>query len=98
MTHTQAASLASAAAEPTNLPRYCDRQDGAALVTERFFKVSSRTLEDWPVPSRLINGRAHYLTTELLVYARSVMEAAPQPRVGGRKAKLPPPAQTVSAA
>jgi hypothetical protein len=84
------ASLPAAAVEPSPpiVPHYCDRQDGAALVTRHFFKISARTLENWPVPTRRINGKAHYRTTELLAYARSVMEAAPEPRMSERRSKV----------
>ena len=73
--------------ELTDLPRYSDRKAGADLITRLYFRVAPRTLEAWPVPVRQINGRAHYATTELLAYARSKMELAPPPRLGGRQPK-----------
>jgi hypothetical protein len=99
MTETQVAPWADAAEELSSAgcPRYVNRADGAKLVTDRFFKVSARTLEEWPVPSRLINGRAHYLVSDLLAYANNLLQSAPPPRLGGRKQKPAQPSQDVAA-
>ena len=47
------------------------------------FPVSPRTLEGWPVPTRLVNGKATFDTAELLAFARSKLDAAPTVQ-GGR--------------
>lgn len=73
---------------PTDLPRYIDRKAGAELVSRLYFRVAPRTLESWPLPVRQINGRAHFVTAELLSCARTKMDAAPPPRLGGRRPKV----------
>ena len=67
-----------------NLPVRVDRKRGATLVTERFFPISHRTLEKWPLTWRHVNGRATCETTELLAMAQARLDAAP-PLLGGKK-------------
>ena len=64
-------------AVPTNLPEYSDLKTGARFITERFFRVSPRTIEKWPVAIRLINGRRHARTADLFSHAKSLISAAP---------------------
>ena len=71
------------------LPRYADRKVGAALISQRYFRVAPRTLENWPLPVYRINGRASYLTSDLMSYAEARMHAAPV-RQGGRRPKAIP--------
>ena len=81
----------STTAKPTpegttpNLPARIDRKRGATLVTERFFPISHRTLEKWPLTWRHVNGRATCETTELLAMAQARLDAAP-PLLGGKAA------------
>lgn len=51
------------------------------------FPVSPRTLESWPVPTRLVNGKATFDTAELLAFARSKLDASPAIQ-GGRNRDL----------
>ena len=66
------------------LPARVDRRRGAELITEKFFPISARTLEVWPVTWRHVNGRATCDTHELLAVAKEKLEAAPA-IAGGKK-------------
>jgi hypothetical protein len=68
------------------LPRRVDRRAGASLVTRFFFPVSPRTIEAWPLATRLVNGKALIETSELLRFAMGKLEAAPAVR-GGRRTR-----------
>ena len=72
------AALASA-------PANADRRVAADLITRHFFPVSHRSLETWPVPVRLVNGRAVTPTAIWFQLAHAKLEAAPV-LMGGRKA------------
>jgi len=62
----------------TNLPPRIARRDAAPILYAVLgFPVSPRTLESWPVPTRLVNGKATFDTAELLAFARSKLDAAP---------------------
>lgn len=64
-----------------NPPPRVNRQDGATLLRARLgMQVSPRTLEEWPLPTRLVNGRATYDTAELVAHARAMLEASPDVR------------------
>ena len=58
-------------------PKRVDRKVGAQLVTQHYFRVSPRTLECWPLPWRLINGRAQVETSKLFDEAQRRVDAAP---------------------
>jgi hypothetical protein len=60
-----------------NQPEYADLKTGAQLVSKRFFRVSARTLEKWPLAIRLINGRRHVRTADLLSRAEAMIAGAP---------------------
>ena len=68
-----------------DLPARVDRGTGAVLVTRRYFPVSPRTLEAWPLTWRHVNGKAVCETAELFAVAQSKLDAAPPVR-GGRRA------------
>ena len=60
------------------LPVRLDRKLAAKIVSERFFPISHRTLERWPLIWRRLNGRALVDTAELLAEAqRRVEDSAP---------------------
>jgi hypothetical protein len=61
----------------STLPRRVDRKTGAALVTLYFFPVTPRSLEEWPVTWRMINGKAVGETSELFAVAQAKLDAAP---------------------
>jgi hypothetical protein len=65
------------------LPVRVDRKMGATLITRFFFPISPRTLERWPLPTRLVVGRALYETAALFAHAQALLDAAP---VLGKKA------------
>lgn len=70
--------------DPRNPPPRVDRQAGAALLLAALgIRVSPRNLESWPVPTRLLNGRATMDTKELLAHGRTLLDGAPSVR-GGR--------------
>lgn len=52
------------------LPRRVTRDKGAKLVSQHFFEVSPRSLERWPMPVSILNGRAHVETRALFEEAR----------------------------
>ena len=58
------------------LPVRVDRKRGAKLVTDRFFPVSSRTLEVWPLPWRHVNGKALCEVADLFAFAQAKLDAA----------------------
>lgn len=66
------------------LPTRVPRDDAASLVTRHFFRVSSRTLERWPVVVTVVNGRAHIDTSELFQVAQTMLDRAPRVRGGTR--------------
>ena len=70
--------------DPKRLPASLDRTGVARVVSHYFFPVSSRTIEAWPLPYRVIAGRAVYRTAEVLAFARRLLESAPLIR-GGRQ-------------
>jgi hypothetical protein len=74
----------SAELDPTRLPRFLDRVGVATVVSRFYFPVSARTVESWPIPYRVVVGRAVYETNVVLAHARSCLEAAPLVR-GGRE-------------
>lgn len=69
---------------PTPLPVRVDRRTAAELVTQRFFPVSPRTVEAWPLTVRRVNGKATVETAELFAFAQAKLDAAP-PIMGGRR-------------
>ena len=70
------------------LPARVSRDDAASLVTRYFFRVSSRTLERWPVVVIVVNGRAHVETGELFQVAQGMLDRAARVR-GGRRISPP---------
>jgi len=76
-------AASNAPTHAAELPPRLDRRTAAAVVTARFSPVSYRTLESWPITSRIVNGRAVIETAELLAFARAKLDAAPVIR-GGR--------------
>lgn len=69
---------------PAALPPRIWRRDAPPVLYALLgFPVSPRTLESWPVPTRLVNGKATFDTAELLAFARSKMGEAPVIK-GGR--------------
>lgn len=77
-------------ATPILPPRIARRDAPPVLYRVLGFPVSPRTLESWPVPTRLVNGKTTFDTAELLAFARSKLDAAPAIQ-GGRK-RTPRPA------
>ena len=57
----------------TRLPARVTRQRAAELVTERYFEVSPRTLERWPLNWRLVNGKSHCDVPELFSIAEQML-------------------------
>ena len=75
---TAPSALAATPPDPdlSKLPANVDRKTAAALVTRYLFPISVRTLERWPVPSVVVNGKAVSPTAAIFAYAQSVMDAA----------------------
>ena len=81
----------TALSEDSELPIRVPRDVGAELVTHRYFTVSARTLEKWPLAVRRVNGKAHVEVTELFAVAEAMLAEAPPVR-GGRRAASQRPA------
>jgi hypothetical protein len=60
-----------------NHPEYADLKTAARLVTERYFRVSHRSLEKWPLAIRLLNGRRHVKTSDLFARVEALIANAP---------------------
>jgi hypothetical protein len=73
----------------SELPVRVDREMGAKLLTQFFFRVSPRSLERWPVAWRLLNGRSHADTAELFTHAASMVDEAPLIMSGGTAKSRP---------
>lgn len=69
-----------------DLPRRVDRRCGAALVTQHYFPVSSRSLETWPLDWVQVNSKATCATTELFEVAQAKLDAALTTRTARRRA------------
>jgi hypothetical protein len=67
-------------------PLNSDRRSLAQLITEMVAPVSPRTLEDWPLTWRLVNGKAVTDTRTAIEVAYRRFQAAPEYR-GGRAKK-----------
>ena len=63
------AALSLPRIDPARLPQRVDRATAAAIITERYGPISPRTLETWPGPWVLMNGRATVATADLLAEA-----------------------------
>src|SRR5690349_8143985 len=81
---TEAGDTAGAMPDLNTLPRRVDRRAAAELVSRFFFPVSYRSIEAWPLATRLVNGKAVMETAELLAVAKAKFDAAPAIR-GGRR-------------
>ena len=57
------------------LPARVTRQRAADLITARYFEVSPRTLERWPLNWRLVNGKSHCEVAELFLIAEQMLAA-----------------------
>ena len=66
------------------LPVRAPRNRLAEFVTNRYFKVSPRSLERWPVTWRRVNGKAHAETAEVFAVAEAMLAAAPPVKAGSR--------------
>ncbi len=75
-----------AAPDLSTQPVRVDRRKGAELVTHRYFPVSPRTLEAWPLDWLLVNGKATCLTADLFTVAEAKLAAAPLVRTSRRQA------------
>ncbi len=69
--------------DPDRLPLYGDRRQLAQIHTQYFGPISNRTLEDWPLEWRRVNGRAVSEMRAFLAEAKRRFDAAPVIR-GGR--------------
>jgi hypothetical protein len=79
--------LSSALPNLAELPVRQTREDAAAFLSRYYFKTSPRTLERAPLTWRLLNGKSHCETADLIAYGESVVGAAPAVAGGRREAK-----------
>ena len=86
--------MATAASPPpnaANLPPYIARIDTPPILYAVLgFRVSLRTLESWPVPTKRVNGKAMFETVQLFDYVQSKLDAAPI--IQGGRTPAPPSA------
>ncbi len=54
------------AALAATLPRRVTRRQGGDIISRTLFPVSPRSLERWPLATRVVNGKATFDTRELL--------------------------------
>ena len=73
--------------EPACHTQFVDRRRGAQFLSERFFPVSHRTLESWPLAWRYVNGHAVCELAELVAVAEAKLAAA-APIRSGRQSHL----------
>jgi hypothetical protein len=59
------------------LPVRVDKRTGAELLTRYILPVSARTLENWPLTWRHVNGKALAETAELFAVGQAMLDAAP---------------------
>ena len=70
-----------------NPPPRVDRKMAAELLFARLGIVASpRTIEAWPLATKLVNGRATLDTGEVLAHGRAMLDGSPSIR-GGRAYK-----------
>ena len=70
-----------------NPPPRVDRKMAAELLFACLgIIVSPRTIESWPLNTRLVNGRATLDTSETLAYGRDLLEGSPNIRGGHKQA------------
>jgi hypothetical protein len=77
MTPITTASLSTEQPNLSTLPRRVDRKTAAALITLYFFPVTPRSLGEWPVTWRMVNGKAVGETPQLFAVAQAKLDAAP---------------------
>ena len=58
------------------LTRFADRKTLAVIITHRYFPISPRTLERWPLIARKPNKAVVYDVTEALEYAEQQLNKA----------------------
>jgi len=57
-------------------PQRMSRRDAAGFVTKHFFKASYKAAQFWPLPQRMIHGKAYVDTVDVVEYARLKVESA----------------------
>jgi hypothetical protein len=57
-------------------PVNVDRKTAAELVSKFYFRTSPRSLERWPVPVVVVNGKATGSTAAYFAHAQSLLDAA----------------------
>jgi hypothetical protein len=67
---------------PQHDPMLVDLKDAAALVTQRYFRISNRTVERWPLQVKIVNHRRHYRTADVIAYAEAMIKEAPAVATG----------------
>lgn len=73
--------------DPRNPPPRVTRAMGSAVILAQVgMQVSPRTLETWPVPTRMVNGRATFDTAELIAHASHRLQESADVR-GGRRGR-----------
>jgi hypothetical protein len=70
--------------DTAGLPVRLDRRMAARVISRRFFPISHRTLERWPLTWRRLNGRALVDTVELLAEAQRRVEDSAATKGGVR--------------
>jgi hypothetical protein len=60
------------------VPPLSDRKQARRVIQDALgIDISDRTMERWPVPTKLVNGRAVGATAAFLDYAQQLIENAP---------------------
>ena len=68
--------------DPDHPPVRLTRKQAAKLISDRYFPLSARTLERWPLKTTVVNRLALLETAHVLAEAQRRLDAAPV-RAGG---------------
>jgi hypothetical protein len=61
---------------PKEQPKRVDYRRAAELVSQRYFPISHRTIERWPLPRIKVNGRNTFDTAEVIAFAEALLKQA----------------------
>lgn len=84
MTHKLTYTTSSISRIEDAMPVRVCRRTAAQIVTRKFFPISHRTLERWPLKWKRVNGRALVETSDLLAEAQRRLDAASDILGGGQ--------------
>ncbi len=63
--------------------RWIDRRRAVEIVSERYFPITRRAVERWPIPGRILNRRFLMRERDVVAHVEKLLHNAPAAR-GGR--------------